>query len=78
MAEQSQEQVEQVEEQGLIYFVSFYHSRGFDNTEVAMVGEIFHIEQITEMESMIEEEFGYKDVKVQAFFPLRLDEEGTQ
>lgn len=80
MADKTNEQTEQLEEQeqGLVYFVSFYHSRGFDNAEVSMIGEIFHIEQITEMQQMIEADLGYKDVRVQAFFPLRTDEGVTE
>lgn len=78
MADKTNEQAEQIQEKDVVYFVSFYHSRGFDNTEVTMMGEIFHINQIVEMQEMIENEFEYKNVKIQAFFPLRLGEESVE
>lgn len=63
---------ENTDNQNVVYFVSFYHSRGFDNVELSIDGELIHINQVRDIEALVEKELSYRDVKVQFFVPLRL------
>lgn len=54
-----------------VYFVSYYHSRGFGSAEVTLSGVIESIEQIGDIQSLIEQEYELKGVQVINFQPLR-------
>ena len=68
------ENFDELENKDYVYFVSYYHSRGFGNTEVVMDGEIISMEQIASIQEYIAKEFGLKDVKVKNWLPLRVQD----
>lgn len=62
-------------EQDVIYFVSYYtpRGRGMGNTEAVISGEIVSLDQVMEIEKMIEQEHSLTDVTIINFFPLRME-----
>lgn len=69
MAEQ--EQVTNEQNMDVVYFVSYYSSMGMGNIDVTISGFISGIEVVGEVEKLIEEQEGLRDVKIINFIPLR-------
>ncbi|MFD1708398.1 MULTISPECIES: hypothetical protein [Siminovitchia] len=71
-----QEDIIQEDMQGndIVYFVSYYHSRGMGNAEVIMSDYIINVNQVGSLQKLIEEEYKVNNVTIINFFPLRLEE----
>ena len=66
------ENFDELENKDYVYFVSYYHSRGFGNTEVVMGSQILSIDQIISIEKLVEENYKLKNVKVKNWILFRI------